>query len=118
MPAPTLRDRLQHIVDAIDRIDAMWAGKAYQDYRADELRRLATDRLLEIISEASRHVPDQDKAAHPETPWQQIRRFGNIMRHFYDRVDHQEVWEIITLDLPALRVVIASIIAKHERPGL
>ena len=117
MPAPTVRDRLQHIVDAIDRIEAMWAGKGYQDYLTDELRRLATDRLLEIISEASRHVPEKDKADHPETPWRQIRRFGNILRHFYERVDHQEVWEIITLDLPALGVVIASIIAKHEPPS-
>ena len=61
MPAPTVRDRLQHIVDAIDRIEAMWAGKGYQDYVSDELRRLATDRLLEIISEVSRYVPDQDR---------------------------------------------------------
>jgi uncharacterized protein with HEPN domain len=39
------------------------------------------------------------------------------MWHFYERVDHQEVWQIITLDLPALKVVITSIIARHEPPS-
>jgi uncharacterized protein with HEPN domain len=38
-------------------------------------------RCLEIISEASRRLPESLKARHPEIPWKQIAGAGNVYRH-------------------------------------
>jgi uncharacterized protein with HEPN domain len=40
---------------------------------------------LEIISEASRHIPDDLKELAPDIPWRQIAAIGNLLRHEYQR---------------------------------
>ena len=39
--------------------------------------RKATERCIEIISEASKRIPEDIKAEHPEIPWQNIRGIGS-----------------------------------------
>jgi hypothetical protein len=41
---------------------------------------------LEIISEASRRLPDGLREQHPNLPWRSTRDVGNIYRHEYDNV--------------------------------
>jgi uncharacterized protein with HEPN domain len=117
MAPATVLDRLRHILTSIEIIEGYWRGLTFADYEADELRRAATERHVEIISEASRHIPDDDKAEHPQVPWRDISGVGNILRHRYETVTSARIWEIVTLDLPALKAVIEAIIAKHERGG-
>jgi uncharacterized protein with HEPN domain len=50
--------RLRDIANAIDDIDSLLSGKSFSDVQADRFMRAAFERFLEIISEASRHVPD------------------------------------------------------------
>ncbi len=75
----------------------------------------AVERGLEIISEASRHVPADLRALVPEIPWRQIAAIGNLMRHEYQRVDVLATWNIARDNLPDLAVAIAVLIAEAER---
>jgi uncharacterized protein with HEPN domain len=60
---------LQEIIAAIDGIQMAIAGKAFADFQKDWLLRHGAQRAIEIISEASRHVPDQLKTKHsPRDP--------------------------------------------------
>jgi uncharacterized protein with HEPN domain len=43
-------------------------------------------RCLEIISEASRRLPDGLKARHPAIAWKEMAGAGNIYRHDYEDV--------------------------------
>jgi uncharacterized protein with HEPN domain len=47
----------------------------------------AVVRGLEIISEASRRLPDDLKAGHPGIDWVAIAAAGNVYRHEYEGVD-------------------------------
>ena len=60
----------------------------------------AVERGLEIISKASRHVPDDLKAIAPNIPWRQIAAIGNMLRHEYQRADVTATWNIIEQRLP------------------
>jgi uncharacterized protein with HEPN domain len=62
-----------------------------------------------------RHIPARDKSDHPQIPWKEIAGIGNVLRHRYDTVSDDRVWEIVSLELRALRSAIKKIIAKHER---
>ena len=44
-------------------------------------------RALEIISEASRHVPAEAKARLTNIPWRNIAAIGNKLRQEYDITD-------------------------------
>jgi uncharacterized protein with HEPN domain len=63
-------------------------------------------RCLEIISEASRRLPDELKARHPSIAWKDMAGAGNIYRHDYEDVAAQQVWEAVQIDLPPLGAVI------------
>ena len=66
----------------------------------------AVERGIEIISEASRHLPEDLKAEHPEVSWRNAAGIGNIIRHGYDVVDDQAIWNTIEQSLPPLRAAV------------
>jgi uncharacterized protein with HEPN domain len=67
------------------------------------LRRYAVTRCLEIISEASRRLPDELKARHPAIAWRDMAAAGNIYRHEYEDVAARRVWLTLTMSLPLLQ---------------
>ena len=46
------------------------------DIERDHVVSAALERFIEIISEASRHVPDGVKARQPEVPWPDVAAIG------------------------------------------
>jgi len=61
-------NRLRDIVDAVDQIDILLTGKTLDDVQSDRVVRAAFERFLEILSEASRHVPEALKQTAPQIP--------------------------------------------------
>ena len=62
------------------------------------------------VGEAIKKIPDEYKAAHPEIPWQDALDFRNIAAHDYFGLNSQEVWQIIGIHLPHLKVGIMALI--------
>jgi uncharacterized protein with HEPN domain len=71
-------------------------------------------RCLEIISEASRRLPDDLKTRHPSIAWEDMAGAGNIYRHEYEDVAAQQVWDTVQIDLPPLRAAIAQELAADN----
>jgi uncharacterized protein with HEPN domain len=82
---------------------------------ADDIRTVyAVTRCLEIISEASRRLPEDLKARHPEIAWKEMAGAGNVYRHDYEDVVARFVWDTVERALPPLRVVIEVEIARLQ----
>jgi uncharacterized protein with HEPN domain len=110
---PSLTDRLNDILEAIDEIDSLVASISREEFANDRVRRLTVERLLEILSEASRHVPKTLQEAS-DIPWRDIADLGNLLRHAYHRVDADVVWHIAKNDLPVLRTAIQRLISESQ----
>jgi len=91
--------RLRDMLDAIDGVAEMMSGVAFEAYRSDFKLRMAVERCVEIVSEASRHVPASLKLRYPEQPWDEIAAIGNLLRHHYQRVDDLIIWKIASRSL-------------------
>lgn len=85
-----------------------------ETFTASHLHVYAATRALEIISEASRRLPDDLRNRHADLPWRSIRDVGNFYRHQYDNVAASYVWETVTAHLPLL---LAAILAEIEALG-
>ncbi|MEE8623299.1 MAG: HepT-like ribonuclease domain-containing protein [Alphaproteobacteria bacterium] len=109
------RQRLQDMLDAINAIEKFVAGKSFSDYAATDILRAAVERNIEIVSEASRHVPDELKKDHSQIPWRQIADIGNILRHGYEIVDQKIVWNVASRDLSPLKAAVEGMIRKVEK---
>ena len=73
MPSKNPAQRLRDIVDAIK---AFTEELELQAFRADRKTVYAVVRALEIISEASRRLPDDVLHRHPEIDWAAIAAAG------------------------------------------
>jgi uncharacterized protein with HEPN domain len=100
---PSVEDRLRDILEAIAEIDEMLAGFNLRQFTDDRMRRMATERYLEIICEAAGKLPDHVKQDEPEIDWRGMNDFGNRLRHAYHATDVDIVWDVIQNDLPALK---------------
>jgi uncharacterized protein with HEPN domain len=99
---PTAEDRLLDILEAIAEIDKMLAGFHLEQFTADKMRRLATERCLEIVCEAARKLPDDIKQGERDIDWRKMNDFGNRLRHAYHETEVDIVWDIIQNHLPRL----------------
>jgi uncharacterized protein with HEPN domain len=87
-------------------------GLSYEAFTADRRTFYAVTRALEIISEASRRLPETLRDRHPELPWRAIMGAGNIYRHDYDNVAEEFVWRTLHESVPVLLAVVADEIAR------
>jgi uncharacterized protein with HEPN domain len=100
--------RLIDILDAITRLRQKTDGVCLIEFEGDWERRWLVERGLEIISEASRHLPEALKARHPHIPWKNIAGIGNVLRHDYDQASPEILWKIVMERLPALEQVCSA----------
>jgi len=100
---PTNEDRLRDILEAISEIDAMLAGIDLTHFVADKMRRMATERYLEVVCEAARNLSNDVKQDAPNIEWQRMVDFGNQLRHAYHATDVNIVWNIVQNHLPPLK---------------
>ncbi len=100
---PTVEDRLRDILEAITEIEKMLADSSLDRFTADKMRRMATERYLEVVCEATRRLTDDVKRDAPDIEWQKMVDFGNQLRHAYHATDVNIVWNIVQNNLPPLK---------------
>jgi len=107
--------RLEHIKTAIADIRTILSGASYDQMVSDVVIRSAFERQLEIISEASRHLPEEWQLAHgSHVPWHDVRNIGNILRHTYHLVEYPVLWRVYTDHIDPLEAAIDAMIAAHS----
>jgi uncharacterized protein with HEPN domain len=85
MPSRDPGQRLQETIDN-EAVRGFIAGMSFDCFGSDRKTYYAVVRALEIISEASRRLPDDLKSRHRVVNWQAIAAAGNIYRHEYEAV--------------------------------
>ncbi|MGL4638035.1 MAG: HepT-like ribonuclease domain-containing protein [Beijerinckiaceae bacterium] len=101
---------LSEMLVAIKGIENALADETRSSFLKSWFLQRGTERGLEIISEAARHIPDELLASQPQIPWSDIRTIGNIIRHEYHRVDPDVIWSVATDDLPALKAAVEAMV--------
>ena len=100
---PERLDRLGHIRQALDTIERFIDGKKRETFLSDEQLVLSIVRLLEIIGEAAKSLPEETTARYPNVPWRELARLRDKLIHGYFEVDNEIVWKIVSDDLPEIR---------------
>jgi uncharacterized protein with HEPN domain len=112
--ARSLIPRLTDIIDAIERVRGVVQDLSLDDFEADWQRQWLVERGVEIISEASRHLPDELKARHPEIPWRKVASIGNVLRHEYGNIAAPIMWTLAQESPPQLDLVCREELAAEQ----
>ena len=70
-------------------------GLTFEQFKKNELIYDAVLRNLEIIGEASKHVPEDIQEKFPQIEWRKIAGFRDIVAHEYFGVTDEIVWDIV-----------------------
>ena len=114
MAARSLIPRLTDIIEAIERVNGVLADVSLEAFENDWQRQWLVERGVEIISEASRHLPEDLKVRNPEIPWQKVAGIGNILRHNYESIAAPVLWKLVQADLPTLEKACRSELTAEE----
>jgi uncharacterized protein with HEPN domain len=93
---------LQDIIDNAQAIFRYTEGMDLTAFEEDRKTYDAVERCLERISEASAKLGDMAIHLMPDQPWQKIKSFGNVLRHEYDGIREDRLFEIVQTNLPGL----------------
>lgn len=111
---PKDRMRLEHILDAIERLQTHAGSLAKEELESDVLRYYGIVKNIEIIGEAARMLSDEFKSAHQEVPWLSISNMRNFLVHEYFQVDNDTVWAVIHGDIVELRKYVELYLSETD----
>ena len=106
--------RLEHIAEAIQRLQTHAGDLSEEELEADVLRYYGIVKNIEIIGEAARMLTDQFKEAHPEVEWRSIGDMRNFLVHEYFQVDSEVVFSVIHNEIPELQNHISRYLSEID----
>jgi uncharacterized protein with HEPN domain len=101
------------ILDAIEMIEQFTAGMDFEGFQSNPMAVAAVERKIQIISEAAIRLGDEAERRCPDQPWRDIRGIGNQLRHAYERIDIETIWNAMTDDLVPLKAAIIRASNPH-----
>ncbi|MBQ6562210.1 MAG: DUF86 domain-containing protein [Paludibacteraceae bacterium] len=112
----SLRDktRLEHILEAIERLEKYAGSLSREELEADVLRYYGIVKNIEIIGEAANMLTSLFKETHPEVEWRPISNMRNFLVHEYFQVDNDTVWAVIHGDIVELKKNILKYLAETD----
>lgn len=101
---PDVAERLAHVLQSIEAIEAFVAGLDFEEYAASRLHRRAVEREFEIIGEALSIASRLDPTlAESIAALRNIIGLRNRVIHGYETVDDTIIWATVHTNLPRLR---------------
>ena len=99
-----------HMLDMSQKAVEALKGKTRAQYDQDEVLRLALAHLVQTIGEAASHVSDALQTKYPTIPWKNIVGMRHKVVHDYMYVDYDIVWDVVSIELPALIIQLQKIV--------
>ena len=106
------KERLEHILAAIDRVARYTKDKTFDDLLADDMMYYAVVKNIEMMGEAATMLTSKFQESHPETPWKMVKGRRNYIVHEYFQIDNVVVWDVVTNELSTLREQITRYLAE------
>jgi len=88
---------------------------SFDEFSKDEKTQFALIRVIEIIGEASKKIPDEIKNQSKEIPWREISGMRDLLIRDYFGVNIQVVWQTGIKDLPDLKEKIFRLIQNQAK---
>ena len=98
MPSEKPARRPQDIIDNAQAILRYAAGMNESAFEEDRKTYDAVERCLERITEAAAKRGDLASVLMPDQPWVRIRALGNRLRHDYDDIREDVLWQVVQRD--------------------
>jgi uncharacterized protein with HEPN domain len=115
MKRRNVTDYLQDILDATNDIENFTKDLTYEQFIKDRKTINAVVRSIEIVGEASKHLPESLKSKYKELPWREITGMRDKLSHAYFGIDSETIWQTIKENIPPLKETIQKMLKDQEK---
>jgi len=105
----THRLYLNDILETIERNEDYVKGRTLEEFSKNTLVIDAVVRNLEIIGEATKHIPTEVKKEHPLIKWKEMAGMRDKLAHEYFGVNIEILWKTAKNRLPELRTFVKEL---------
>ncbi|MBI5327836.1 MAG: DUF86 domain-containing protein [Deltaproteobacteria bacterium] len=106
------KDYLQDILDAMNKAQGFVGSMDYEVFQNDDKTAYAVIRALEVIGEATKHVPDNLRQKYTGVPWQDMAGMRDVLIHAYFGVDIETVWLTVTEKISQIKPLIEKVLKE------
>ena len=106
------REYLLHILDEATYLQNQMQTLNRIKFVQSETYKRAFVRSLEIIGEATKHLPMDFGESHDNVAWREMAGMRDHLIHGYFGVDYEIVWDIATNQIPVLARQIRKILHR------
>ena len=109
------RDRCLYVQDMLEFCERAMHyadGFSLDQLLQDTMRYDAILRNIELIGEAATRLGPAERALAPAVPWREIVGTRNRVAHGYLGISPTTVWDILSVELPALRPLLLELLAR------
>src|SRR3989338_38166 len=106
------KDFLQDIFDAMNKAQSFVSSMEYEVFKNDDKTAYAVVRALEVIGEATKHVPENLRQKYPGVPWQDMAGMRDVLIHAYFGVDIETVWLTVTEKISQIKPLIEKVLKE------
>lgn len=103
---------LRHMLDAIDRVVEATQRVSREDFHRDWMIQDAIVHELQILGEAAGRVSRDLAEQQPDIPWKKVTGLRHKIVHDYFVLDLGIVWATATIDVPAIRPIVESLLGE------
>lgn len=106
---------LKDIIYSIALIEDFIGNIQFNEFVKDKKTSSAAIYQIEIIGEASKHIPQHKRMKYNKIPWKDMAGMRDRIIHFYFGIDYEIVWKVIKEDLPILKTQIEKMLKGYKR---
>lgn len=104
---------LRQLVELSDKALALRKETTWEEFRADWRKQMLAERLVEVMGEAVKRLPEDLRARHPQPPWRKIAGTRDYIAHGYDSVDYDVIWGVLDMEAARLKEAVEAILAAE-----
>ena len=97
-PAVTLPQTIEFIKEA----QALVAGLTMEQLLADPIKLRAFERVMELVGESLKRVPQDFCDEHSQIPWKKIAGMRDVISHAYEDLAYEVLWDAVEMHFPKL----------------
>lgn len=106
--------RFADIAENVENVLSYMHGMTLEQFLADQKTIDATERCVLRISEAAVKLDGFAEEMLPHHDWGAIRRIGNVLRHDYDRISRQMIYDTVTRHFERLLADVKALLAAQD----
>jgi uncharacterized protein with HEPN domain len=107
-----LLDILLHATDALSFV----RGASFDDFRTNTMLRNAVLHSLMIVGEAAGRIAPATEVDVRDLPWRKMKNLRNVIVHEYEGVNLALIWDVVTLELPAVVQALDPLFPERRIP--